>query len=303
MPCDSPLTVQLKRPFVNPDLYVQDWVPVPCGKCGVCRKNKVDEWSFRLRQQMKVAHSAHFVTLTYDPNFVPMTKNGFMTLARDDITKYFKRLRKWMSDDKVDMPAFKFYLVGEYGETFSRPHYHGIFFNATIDHIQEAWCYINKDIPRSEVTQLLGITHFGNVTSDSIAYCVKYLDKGRQVPKHARDDRVKEFSRMSRGLGQNYLTPEMIAWHRADPSRNYAWNGKYKIALPKFYRDQIYKGMHTKELMYHSAIDSRNKNDYISRVEYFKDYPKHTESDYLLHLEHQKQARYKKYTHGKKRKF
>ena len=302
MACDGPRTITLKNPFIHYDGKLAYSVPVPCGRCGACRKRKVDEWSFRLRQQKLVADSAHFVTLTYAPEFCPVTPNKFMTLKRDDITKYFKRLRKWMKDDTVKLRPFKFYLVGEYGTTTSRPHYHGIFFNATRDHINEAWCDIRNGQKRAN-RPMLGHVHIGSVTSDSIAYCVKYLDKGRTVPVHNRDDRVREFSRSSHHLGANYLTPAMLRWHRADLSRNYAWNGDYKIALPKYYRDRIYTKAMKRE-QWKLAQAQLEENDYIARKSYFELYPDHTDSDYLLDKEFQKEARYNKYVkHGKKRKF
>lgn len=299
MPCDSPYTIILKQPIITSS-GVQFSCAVPCGKCGVCRKNKVDEWSFRLRQESKTSDSAMFVTLTYDPEHIPRSENNMKTLNRDDITGYFKRLRKWMQNDDVLNKPLKFYLVGEYGEENARPHYHVILFNATREHTVESWCKVPSRLRRKDASPL-GLMHIGDVTSDSIAYCVKYLDKGRTVPLHARDDRTREFSRMSHRLGQNYLTPEMIAWHKADPSRNYIQDGEYKIALPRFYREQIYTNAEKavqRSLCFQKQIDTESKN----MLSYFDTYPNHTESDYYLDLEFQKQSRFKKHTHGKNRK-
>lgn len=316
MACDDPYVVVLKDPFVRRSSgkkiaisHQGDFISsasVPCGKCGACRKNKVDEWSFRLRQEKKVSDSSFFVTLTYAPEHVPRSDNNFKTLDRNDLTKYFKRLRKWMKDDGVDMPPLKFYAVGEYGDNFERPHYHLIVLNATVDHIIESWCVAKRSLSRSDIRSLgglpLGFVHVGAVTTDSIAYCVKYLDKGRKVPRHARDDRVKEFSRMSHGLGQSYLTPEMIAWHKADLSRNYIQDGEFKIALPRFYRDQIYTKAERREQIVLS-LDAADNADVKARRAYFKDYPLKSEADFLKDKEFQKFFRLKKYTsYGKKRK-
>lgn len=250
MPCDAPHSVVLRDPYVRtidgkkvafiPFSEIVFTVNVPCGKCGVCRKNKVDEWSFRLRQEYKDSYNGFFVTLTYAPAHVPRSANNFKTLSPGDLTNYFKRLRKWMNDDGIDYGKIKYYAVGEYGTQFERPHYHLIILNVSVDHLVEAWCKIDRGMSRTDVTESLGHVHIGTVTSDSIAYCVKYLDGGRIVPKHARDDRVREFSRMSNHIGAGYLTEEMIAWHKADLSRNYIQDGKFKIALPKYYRNKNY---------------------------------------------------------------
>lgn len=300
MPCDDPVTVVLKDVYRLPDGSYSKTVAVPCNKCAVCRKNKVDEWSFRLRQEKKISASSYFVTLTYAK--VPRSNNNLPTLFPSDLTKYLKRVRKWMKDDGIDMPALRYYAIGEYGTNFQRPHYHLIVMNATSDHLIEAWCVIDRGTTRKDATVPIGNVHIGTVTSDSIAYCVKYLDKGRIVPAHSRDDRVKEFSRMSRNLGANYLTPEMVKWHRNDVNRNYCQDGVYKIPLPKYYRDRIYDAVQMaaqREVIF-SSIESRENKE---MKQYFLDYPNKSVSDFYKDKQNQKVARNDKFVkNGKKRK-
>lgn len=302
MACHDPNVIVLNHTYNLPDGSVSRSVAVPCGKCYVCRKNKVDEWSFRLRQEQKHANASHFVTLTYAPEHVPRTANNFKTLHYHDLRKYWMRLRKWMKHDGVALGDLRYYAVGEYGENFGRPHYHAIVLNATIDHIIEAWCVIDRGTTREQARgRPIGHVHIGTVTTDSIAYCVKYLDKGRKVPAHARDDRVKEFARMSRNLGASYMTPEMIAWHRADPSRNYIQDGLHKIALPKYYRDRIFTPQQ-REIQRGLSIEQKKKNEAKLMAEYFKAYPHHTEADFYEDLEYKKLAQFKLLQNGKKRK-
>ena len=303
MPCDSPYIVSLDSPHTrtfkgkkvaiyNSDDLVYS-VGVPCGRCGACRKNKVDEWSFRLRQEQKDSRTSHFVTLTYSPEHCPVSNNGFMTLERKHVTNYLKRLRSWMWRDGLRLPSLKYYCVGEYGETNERPHYHMIMLNGSVDHIVESWCTASRGVARGDGVPL-GHVHIGNVTTDSIAYCVKYLDKRQMIPKHSRDDRVKEFSRMSQHLGIGYLTPEMVKWHKADLSRNYIQDGPYKIALPRYYRDKIFtRGERRRQL--DEILDARDKYEVDSRREYFADYPHGTEADYFVNEEFKKEFRFNKY--------
>lgn len=59
---------------------------VPCGRCVNCLETKRSVWTFRLLMELRVAESAHFVTLTYDPLDVPYIKNGSsydMTLKKN----------------------------------------------------------------------------------------------------------------------------------------------------------------------------------------------------------------------------
>lgn len=102
-----------------------------------------------------------------------------------------KKLRKANPDHKL-----KYYLCGEYGGKTFRPHYHLILFDAVLPTIQKAWEH--------------GSIHYGAVSGASIGYTLKYMAKPGKIPLHQNDDRVPEFSLMSKGLGKNYLTEAMV---------------------------------------------------------------------------------------------
>lgn len=179
-------------------------------------------------QEEKVSESAMFVTLTYDTLHVPITKNGFMSLNKVDLQKFFKRLRKLDGTRKI-----RYYAVGEYGGKTLRPHYHLILFNADSYNVQKAWSLDNKAI---------GSCHFGNVSGASIGYTLKYMMKPSKIPLHRNDDRIKEFALMSKGLGANYMTDSMVKWHKADLLNRMYCNiedGK-KISMPRYYKDKVY---------------------------------------------------------------
>lgn len=214
-------------PFYKKEQIKGEHIPFPCGKCPPCRKRRTSGWSFRLVKEGERSKSALFITLTYDTQYVPITKNGYMSLDLKDLQKFFKRLRK-LSNEKL-----KYYAVGEYGSTKNRPHYHIILFNANQEHVKRAWALNNHTI---------GNYHIGNVSHASIGYTLKYMSKKQQIPQHQNDDRKKEFSVMSKGLGSNYLTEAMIKWHKnLLQERMYIpiEDGK-KIAMPRYYKDKMY---------------------------------------------------------------
>lgn len=232
MGCLAPYDIRLKETQVrNSAGGLSQVARVPCGKCAECKRMRVDHWVFRLRQEQKVSHCTHFLTLTYANENVPMSKNGFMTLDRKEFPDFMKRLRYYQSEAIPDTPPIKYYAVGEYGDQFQRPHYHAIIFNAHEPSIAKAW--------------KLGIYEADpDVNSRNIAYCMKYLDKPFKF-KHARDDRVRPFSLMSKGLGKSYLDdPQNMKFHQADITRNYVlvpFAGKWKkVSLPRYYREKIY---------------------------------------------------------------
>ena len=50
------------------------FVPVPCGRCPECLKRRASMWSFRLRKEEERSANALFITLTYAPEHVPLSK-------------------------------------------------------------------------------------------------------------------------------------------------------------------------------------------------------------------------------------
>lgn len=214
-------------PFYVKDKFTGENIPVPCSKCPPCKKRRTSGWSFRLVKEGERSTSALFVTLTYDTKYVPISEKGFMNLDKTHVQKFMKRLRK-LSNTKL-----KYYACGEYGSKRMRPHYHIILFNSDKEKVEKAWALDNKPI---------GQIYIGEVNEASIGYTLKYMTKKGKIPMHYNDDRQKEFSLMSKGLGSNYLTKNMIKWHKADIEKRMFCNLKdnKKIAMPRYYKDKIY---------------------------------------------------------------
>lgn len=230
--------------------------PVPCGKCPACLARRASGWSFRLLQEDKRSVSSFFITLTYGEH-APTSRNNFMTLSTDDIQKFYKKLRKTHAShyDHTELsasnyrPPIKYYTVGEYGGKYKRPHYHAIIFNADLKLM-----YSKTDIKIIKMSNFdgkaqvncfqwdKGFSSVGTVSGASIGYTLKYMCKARWKPMHSNDDRTREFSLMSKGLGDNYLSEASIKWHTAKLSeRMYlSIEGGKKIAMPRYYKQKIY---------------------------------------------------------------
>lgn len=221
---------------------------VPCGRCPQCVARRVSAWSFRLMQEDKKSITSYFITLTYDSKNIPISRAGFKDLSKRDVQLFFKRLRKIHDDDpgkktaissdasfgskkgasSVGDRSIKYYAVGEYGGKTMRPHYHIILFNAKLELIQPAW---DK-----------GHVHYGYVTGASVGYTMKYISKPGKIPLHRNDDRQPEFALMSKGLGKDYLTPQICQWHKKDLLNRMYLNieGGKKCSMPRYYKDRIY---------------------------------------------------------------
>lgn len=221
MVCDSPYTAIKRDTVLNGKYYSED-VVVPCGKCPLCKKRRVASWVFRLEEEDRVSSSSYFITLTYDDNNLPKSENGYPTLNKKDFQNFMKKLRK------CQKKKIKYYAVGEYGEKRFRPHYHAIVFNVMdVETLSESWSN--------------GSIHMGTVTGGSVTYTTQYIDKNITIPSFDGDDRSKEFSLMSQGLGKSFLTPEMIKYYQDDISRMYVsrYDG-VKTPMPRYYKNKIF---------------------------------------------------------------
>ena len=120
MKCLNPITLQTISP-----LYPRGLI-VPCGKCLQCRIQKRREWSLRMLHELDVWDKAVFLTLTYNDQSLPY--NGpymlsgpgekyqykspigpvvdcWPSLCKEDLQKFWKRLRKIMVKILNIMPA------------------------------------------------------------------------------------------------------------------------------------------------------------------------------------------------------
>lgn len=198
---------------------------VPCGKCNFCLERRRNGWIFRLEQELKVSSSSYFLNLTYDDDHLTYNLVSHLPeLCVRDVQLFLKRLRKGQS--VVSSERLRYYLVGEYGSRFDRPHYHALMFNmdpGLVPRVCDHW--------RG------GHVYVGTVTGASIRYVLKY----HLNPIGDSVGRAPPFAVMSRrpGLGSNYLSTHS-KWH-LDDYRNYTRvNGVYGH-LPRFYKEKIFE--------------------------------------------------------------
>lgn len=229
-----------------------NFIDAPCGKCWQCLERRASGWAERIRIELNVCDSAHFVTLTYSDENVPYITNEWpiQTLVKRDLQLFFKRLRK-MTRKKII-----YYAVGEYGDQTERPHYHIILFNANPTIVDKAWT--------------LGLTHYGKVEDGSIMYTLKYMQK-REVPNYWTEGRQPKFALMSKGIGKGYLTEARIKWHKEDlMNRCYMpLRSGHKASLPRYLKDRIYTKKELQEIWkYHEGLE---KTKIESNIESYYD--------------------------------
>lgn len=229
-----PIIKMIMAQCITPYMLKEQQITVPCGKCPPCRARRSAGWAFRMMQEQKISDTSFMLTLTYNSDTIPITKNGYRSLCKTDVQKFIKRLRKASKIKDYGLTKqIRYYACGEYGTQTKRPHYHLLIYNAHPDNIANAWKLDNKEI---------GSIHLAPLNMATIQYAFKYLQKAPTVGKHERDDRQREFQLFSKGLGANYLSKNMVAWHKANIAERMhipIEDGK-KISMPRYYKNKIY---------------------------------------------------------------
>lgn len=218
---------------------------VPCGKCRVCLKRHAAGWTFRLLQEAQNSSTCSFVTLTYADEQIPVTQDGYQTLVKEDLQKFFKRLRK-RTHNKI-----KYYACGEYGKNTNRPHYHMIAFNLPYRWLQ------NWDQPDNPIVQEWGkgLIHIGQGNELTMRYVTKYVMKKQQ--KRQYNSELPEFAIMSKKLGIKFLTDDMKKYLKSNLKGYVEING-YKVALPRYFREKVFTDEERK-LLAKVAQDERER--------------------------------------------
>lgn len=205
-------------------------IPVGCGKCMECRKQKANEWIVRLGEEIRERKNGKFVTLTFTNEVLQKVSKEVIGLDGYELDNEIAKIcvnrfrERWRKKYKKKP---RMWLITELGTTSTeRIHLHGIIWtDQSKEEIEERWSY--------------GHTWCGKwVNGDTIGYIVKYLSKGDI--KH-KEYKPKMF--YSNGLGKGYTK-------RADAENNkfkgeetktyYRDRQGFKRALPNYWRNKIY---------------------------------------------------------------
>lgn len=257
--------------YLPPEENPLFWEPVkiPCGECIGCRLDNSRQWADRSLMELESHDSAYFVTLTYDDVHVPVsyfpdpeTGEAFpsLTLRRDDVKNFIKRLRKRCGQ------KIRVFGCGEYGDTTLRPHYHLICFGLKLDDlvvtgkspigipyytsqlIQDTWSIWHQP-EKGQIRgwfEPIGFVSVGEVTWESCAYVARYVNKkvDHDMAAFYETYNVEPEFRISprrSGLGREYYET-----HK-EQMREYSYfnisteDGGRKIMPPKYFMDLFEK--------------------------------------------------------------
>lgn len=245
-------------------------VEVPCGHCEACLSRKANEWATRIYYEWLESKTSKFYTLTYAEEYLTWNDVTFIlgakkqtfelpVLSKRDVQLFMKRLRKKLG------VGLRFFLGGEYGENFGRPHYHFILFNypkhltdeELDDIVQKCWSY--------------GNIQSGDTNISRVKYVAKYIFSSSLFPNKLIKNWVKPFILTSRkpGLGLHYINSTTKEFHNESlDTRVYMEDDGVLMPMPRYYRDKIFTD-ESKEKLYNRWIDEPPTPPTESEVEIF----------------------------------
>lgn len=269
----------------NPKIY--NGYLVPCGQCYACKLKRSNDWSIRLKQEY-INHNQKclFITLTYDDDNLNIVKDipyiseddkllfqkasypfnqGIAVLKKRDIQLFNKRARHVL-------PNFTYFLVGEYGPTTLRPHYHALYFGLDMS---------SYELLSGLWTQ--GFVKINSVTPGRISYVSKYSLLPTHIPEFLRKKEYRPFMICSKGMGIQFLqTQQVHDMYNADDKLYYLDNG-YKKSLPRYYRNKLFSEdklkafaeeykHKTREMLNDFYVLEKNQTEFVTKAKRKKDW-------------------------------
>jgi hypothetical protein len=185
-----------------------------------------------------------FITLTYNDENYP--ENG--SLIKSDFQKFLKKFRKAIAPARI-----RYYMAGEYGTNFGRPHFHACIFGYDFhDKKLHQRTSSGSLIYRSQELEKLwthGYSSIGDVTFESAAYVARYImqkQTGKVDPNHYTfcDLQTGELTKLLPEYNNMSLKPGIGSeWYKKYKTDVYPHDyvelrGK-KLKPPKYY-DKLY---------------------------------------------------------------
>lgn len=221
--------------------FIFDIQLIPCNQCLDCRIKRSQEWANRCVLEANQYKHNYFITLTYDDEhlitntrYTVSRQTGelgyFADLNLEDFTKFKKRLIENIYRE-TGHRGVRFFMCGEYGSQFSRPHFHSLLFNCPLPDIKLhskvnmkgfKYCYYTSEILSKSWDK--GFVMIGEFCWETAAYVARY------VTKKLHSGEEKEYQRFCALNEVEPLTAEFINMSRKPGiARAYYDNNKDKI--------------------------------------------------------------------------
>lgn len=204
------------------------YIPVKCGCCIECRKEKQREWRVRLEEELRTSFG-YFTTLTISQEKIKEIESTTGLKWEENPNEIAtKALRLFLERVRKDTgKSIKHWCVTELGEKKDRIHLHGIFFGQkSAELIRKHWKY--------------GFVFIGGYcNSRSVNYMTKYMLK-----VDIKHPEFKQIVLASKGIGSGYMDRLDYLWQKQNYKNinvaTYTFRNGTKMAMPKYYRNKIF---------------------------------------------------------------
>lgn len=213
-----------------------------CYQCVGCRESYARSYAIRCEHESLSHEFNSFITLTVDDEHLEEVFPGG-SLRYEPFQAFLKRFR-----DMVSVPI-RFFMCGEYGEQFSRPHYHSIIFGWFPSGV-DAQFYKKTEVGNLYTSRILSkVWKFGfhTVAGFSIQcaqYVAGYIQKkiNGKMKEFWYKGRTQEFAKMSLkpGLGKEFYGKFTGDLYRRDAV---VLRGGDEIPIPRYY-DKLHEMYH-----------------------------------------------------------
>ena len=228
---------------------------VGCNRCVLCRQRNKKMWATRCIHEAQMCNGGVFLTLTVSDDSLERTFPGG-SLTYKPFQDFMKRLRKGTEKYKMVMLSdhpIRFFMCGEYGEQFWRPHYHVCLFGCDFpDKFVQRYTEDGQPLYDSpfliELRHVNGVEVFGEVsnfapiTPYDVSYTAGYVEKKifKDQSEYVKRGLEPEFVRMSRrpGIGLSWLNQyhsDCWKFHNEQLIHEGCFVDKWKNPVPRYY--------------------------------------------------------------------
>lgn len=233
------------------------YVPIGCGGCIECMKDRARKWKVRLYEDVKVNTGGKFVTLTFsNENYKKLYEEikkehnirGYL-LDNQIATLAVRRfLERWRKKYKISV---RHWLVTELGHRGTENiHLHGIIWTHDMYEVEKIWGYGYVWKGKMKNEKLINY-----VNSKTVNYMMKYMTKVDLKHKMYRNIILT-----SSGIGKAYIgshNSKLNKYKEKETREYYVNENGYKMKMPEYYRNAIYSDDEKEKLW----IEKLDKNE------------------------------------------
>lgn len=260
-------------------------VPIGCGDCMECRKQKARGWQVRLLEDLKEHKNGKFITLTFSGeallklrDYVNRDKEkpyeGYELDNMTCIAAVRLFLERWRKEYKKSL---RHWFVTELGHSGTEHvHIHGIVWtDQDIKNVVRHWQYGHVWIGEQKNGKVINY-----VNERTVNYIVKYVHKVDEKHRY-----YKSMILTSAGIGRCYTKGhdwKKNKYKGKATDTTYRSRQGFKIAMPNYWRNKIYTE-HERELLWLHMLDKMERwvcgervsikdddKEYYRLVEYYR---------------------------------